>query len=377
MSSGRASGPEADRFVRWALQERVKELTCLYGISRLAAETEAPLAETLQGIVELLPPAWQFPDVAAARLTLDDQVHTTDGFVESEIQQVSPIVIGGETRGSIEVVYGSGRDEIGERPFLAEERHLLDSVAREISLIVHRKEAEAERLRMADQLLHADRLATIGQLAAGVAHEINEPLGGILGFAQLALKCPGLPSPAEEDLKKVVGATLHAREIVRKLLLFARQMPPRKSLVRLDDVVREGLTFLEPRCATAGIEIVRDLAPGLPGIVADSSQIQQVLVNLVVNAIQAMPMGGRLMVKTSAVPPDVCLTVEDTGTGMSESVLRQIFTPFFTTKDVGHGTGLGLPVVHGIVTSHGGRIQVSSRLGAGSRFEVFLPVAAA
>jgi signal transduction histidine kinase len=111
--------------------------------------------------------------------------------------------------------------------------------------------------------------------------------------------------------------------------------------------------------------------------VADASQLQQVLVNLVVNAIQAMPMGGRLTLRTAAAPPDLCLTVEDTGVGMSESVLGRIFTPFFTTKEVGQGTGLGLPVVHGIVTSHGGRIRVSSRPGAGSRFEIYLPVAAA
>jgi signal transduction histidine kinase len=123
-----------------------------------------------------------------------------------------------------------------------------------------------------------------------------------------------------------------------------------------------------------GIELVRDLAPDLPEVHADPSQINQVLVNLVINALQAMPSGGRLTLRTVHHPDQVSLIVEDTGMGMDEEVLKKIFTPFFTTKDVGQGTGLGLPVVHGIVTSHGGSIQVESQVNRGTRFEIQLPV---
>ena len=249
------------------------------------------------------------------------------------------------------------------------------AVARQIALVVERREAAEDRSRLQDQLRHADRLATIGQLSAGVAHELNEPLGNILAFAQLAGKEPGVPDQVARDLEKIVTTSLHAREIIKKLMLFARQMPPRKTRVSLNAVIEEGLYFLESRCAKEGVAIERRLATGLPEIVADPSQLNQVLVNLVVNAIQAMREGGTLTIATRRSGSDVVLMVEDTGTGMDHEVLGKIFTPFFTTKDIHEGTGLGLPVVHGIVSSHGGTIGVDSTPGQGTRFEIRLPVA--
>ena len=222
--------------------------------------------------------------------------------------------------------------------------------------------------------MHADRLATVGQLAAGIAHELNEPLANVLGFAQLAQKCPGLPQQVSHDLERIVNIALYAREIIRKLLLYARQVPSRRTRVDLNLVVEDGLYFLQSRCAKAGIELARSLSPDLPGIVGDPAQLKQVLVNLVVNAMQAMPEGGKLKVETRAANAQVWFNVEDTGIGMSEELTKQIFVPFFTTKEVGQGTGLGLPVVHGIVTSHGGSIKLESRAGHGTRFEVQLPV---
>jgi signal transduction histidine kinase len=217
-------------------------------------------------------------------------------------------------------------------------------------------------------------LATIGQLSAGIAHGLNEPLGNILGFAELAKQASGLPQQAEQDLQKIVKASLYAREIIRKLMLFARQMPQQNSHVDLNQIVAEALSFFEARFAKERIKLVRALAADLPAIVADASQLTQVLVNLVVNAIQAMPTGGTLTVKTFADASHVALIVKDTGIGMSEEVMKQIFVPFFTTKEVGQGTGLGLPVVHGIVNSHGGSIQVQSKVGQGARFEIRLPI---
>jgi signal transduction histidine kinase len=170
---------------------------------------------------------------------------------------------------------------------------------------------------------------------------------------------------------------LYAREIIKKLLMFARQMPPEKTLVNVNQVVQEALSLLDARCATAGVEVECALDPKLPLIPADPAQINQVIVNLVVNALQAMPGGGTLRLWTEAAGDSVGLYVEDSGTGMSPDVLQKVFVPFFTTKDVGQGTGLGLPVVHGIVTSHEGTIQVHSEVGIGTRFEIRLPVAPA
>jgi two-component system NtrC family sensor kinase len=365
------------RSAQVGLRERIKELTCLYGIAQLVEKPGISLEEILQGIVKLLPPAWLHPEIASARIVLDGRQYSTPSFRERRQKQMADIVISGEQRGVVEVVYARRMPELDEGPFLREERSLIDTVAREVAVVIERRQAEEERLRLQDQLRHADRLATIGELAAGVAHELNEPLGNILGFVQLAEKCPGLPQPAREDMKKAVISSLHAREVVKKLMLFARRMPPQKTQVNLNKLVEEGLYFLESRCAKEGIELKRLLSPDLPEITADSGQLTQVLVNLVVNAIQAMPKGGRLTVQTLAGKGYVSLIVEDTGVGMSEEVMKKIFTPFFTTKEVTQGTGLGLPVVSGIVTSHGGSIKVDSQLGHGSRFEVKLPMTGA
>jgi signal transduction histidine kinase len=272
------------------------------------------------------------------------------------------------------VVYGEEKPELEEGPFYKEERNLIDTVAKEVGIIIKRREAEEDQLRLQEQLRHADRLATIGQLAAGVAHELNEPLGNILGFAQLARKCPGLPNQAEQDIEKILSSSLNAREVIKKMLVFARQISPQKKEVHLNQVVEEGLSFFESRCAREGIEMIPSLHPDLPVISVDPVQLNQVVVNLVLNALQAMPRGGRLTVKTLMSGDHIFLIIEDTGIGMSKEVLKRIFTPFFTTKDVGQGTGLGLPVVHGIITSHGGSIHVESKVGGGTRFEIQLPV---
>ena len=363
----------ANRQAQWALRERVKELTCLYELGHIAQLRGIPLKEILQRIVHLLPAAWQFPEIARARITLDGEHYNTADFRQGYHRQTAELLIQGSVRGSIEVVYSEDRLEFAEGPFLPEERSLLDTIAREVALIVERRQSEEGQLKLQAQLRHADRLATIGQLAAGVAHELNEPLGNILGFAQLVQKTPGLHKATAADIDKIVKASLHAREVVHKLLLFSRQKAPVKTQVSLNRVVQEGLYFLESRCARAGIQVCSKLAPDLPEIDADASQLHQVLVNLVVNGIQAMPEGGTLAIETVSDPDFVSLTVSDTGCGMTEDVKERLFTPFFTTKDVDQGTGLGLAVVHGIVTAHRGTILVESAPGQGARFEVRLP----
>jgi two-component system NtrC family sensor kinase len=361
----------------WALRERVKELTCLYGIARVTQPPGISMAEALQAIVELLPPAWQYPEIACARIVFDEQTYTTPGFRPGVHDQAADIMLSGKRRGLVEVVYTQEVPVSSEPPFLEEERSLINMVAREIAILIERCEAEEYKAKLEDQLRHADRLATIGQLAAGVAHEINEPLANILGFAQLARKAPELPNQVAGDLEKIVKNCLFAREIIHELLTFARQMTPEMTRVKLNQVVTGGLYFLESRCAKAGIEVVRKLDPELPEISADSSQLQQVIVNLVVNAVQAMPNGGKLTIETHNGGNYVSLIVRDTGGGMSEAVKKNLFTPFFTTKDVDQGTGLGLAVVHGIVSSHGGTIRVTSKVGQGTCFEIQLPVNAA
>lgn len=356
------------------MRERIKELTCLYGIAQIARQPDKSLGGILQRIVELLPSAWQYPEITSARIMLDGVSYATAGFCQGPRKQTADIVVSGVSRGVVEVVYVEDKPGFGEDPFLKEERNLIEEVARQVALIIEHRQAEEDKLRLNTQLRHANRLATIGVLVAGVAHELNEPLGNILGFAQLAKKCSGVPASAKQDIGKIEAASLHAREIIQKLLVFARQTPPKKTQVNLNQVVEDGLYFFEARCVKEGVEFVRKLSSDLPEITADPAQLNQLLVNLVINALQAIQGQGKITVQTQSSDRQVRLIVEDTGTGMTDEVLEQIFIPFFTTKDVGQGTGLGLPVVHGIVTAHNGSINVESKVGRGTRFEIRLPI---
>lgn len=357
-----------------ALRERVKELTCLYGIARAVERHGTSLDDILESTVKLIPPAWQYPEITQGRITLDGCSYTTPGFKASPYRQTTDILVKGKKRGSIEVVYTQRKQNIDEGPFLEEERHLINNIARELALIIERKQHQLAEQKLQAQLLHADRLATIGQLASGVAHELNEPLANILGFAQLAEKYPEIAEQTRHDIRKIEKASLHAREIVKKLLIFSRQMPTRKEQTNLNELIKEGLYFLESRCIKEGIELDYSFVQDLPEIIIDPSQLRQVVVNLGVNAIQAMPQGGKLHIKTQAYNDHISIMMEDTGVGMSPEVLKQIFLPFFTTKDVGEGTGLGLSVVHGIVSSHGGSVKVDSTPGIGTTFEIQLPL---
>ena len=385
MSSGSGEQRPGDAVQPWPddlqdlslhmLRERVKELTCLYAIARIAGEPGLDLGGILERIAQLLPPAWQYPEIASGCIILDDREYLSDGFGGSGSRQTAPILVNGERRGQVEVIYREARPEADEGPFLAEERSLIDAVAGQVGLIIERKLAGEERAQLTEQLRHADRLATIGQLAAGVAHELNEPLAGILGFSQLARKASGLPESVAGDLDKIVKASLHAREVVKKLMLFARQSPQQRSEADLNRLVEEGLYIVESHCFKAGVELVLELAGGLPRLVVDKGQLHQVLINLVVNAVQAMPNGGRLVIRTAVEGDWALLAVADAGRGMDEETRKRMFVPFFTTKDVNEGTGLGLAVVHGIVSAHGGEIRVESEAGQGTTVEIRLPIA--
>ncbi|MFC2156236.1 ATP-binding protein [Acidobacteriota bacterium] len=355
------------------LRERVKELTCLYGIAKIVEQRSLSRSEILQKITMLLPPAWLYPAIASSRITLDDQIYQTPNYQDGIQKQTANIIVGGLHSGFVEVTYSEEQPELDEGPFLKEERNLIDTVAREVALIIERTQVDEDKERLQSQLRHADRLATIGQLSAGVAHELNEPIGSVLGFAQLLHKDSGLSSQAKKDIEKITRASLHAREVIKKLMLFARQMPPQKTQVNLNQIVKDGLYFLESRCAKEGIKVVCQLSPSLPDVTADQSQMTQVLVNTAVNAIQAMSYGGKLTIKTLTEDKIVALFIEDTGVGMEKNITDQIFQPFFTTKDVGVGTGLGLSVVYGIVTSHGGSIEVDSKVSCGTKIKIKLP----
>lgn len=358
---------------RTHLMERNKELYCLYEISLLMSDMDLELDDVLERVVGMLPSAFRNPAWTGVRLQFDRQVWKTPDYVETEAVLKEPLVVNREKRGSLTVSVDNGFSSDAETEFSEGERGLFATVVQQVAIVIAKKETRQAKLELERQLRQADRLAKIGQFSAGVAHEINEPLANILGFAELASQAPDLPEQVAADLGAIVESSLHAREIIRKLMFFGRQLPPQLVELDVNETVDQAIRITESEAKHRRVEVVRDFDTSLPHIMADPQHIKQVVVNLVANAIQAIDELGMVRVSTTGNDGDVYIIVEDDGPGMTPEVLKQIFTPFYTTKDVDQGTGLGLAVVHGIVKSHGGFIQVESAPGEGTRFEVALP----
>jgi two-component system NtrC family sensor kinase len=239
-----------------------------------------------------------------------------------------------------------------------------------------RDELLKQRTRL--QLTRSERLASVGRLAAGVAHEINNPLTGVLTFSHMLLKEAPPHSQQKEDLETIIEATTRCRDIVRGLLNFSRRNEPQKRLSNLNDVIHEALALTRNQAHLHRVAIQEEIDPALPAIVLDPYQIQEVAVNVILNAVDAMPDGGTLTVRTRAVEDGgrrwAELQVIDTGSGISREDLERVFDPFFTTKPPGKGTGLGLAISYGIVTEHGGEINLASEVHRGTTATLRLPI---
>jgi len=236
------------------------------------------------------------------------------------------------------------------------------------------EKAYRELQQLQDQLIQAEKMASLGKLAAGVAHEINNPLTGILTFAHLLLKKTPEDDPQREDLEVIVTEATRCKRIVQGLLDFARQRDPEKSLADINKIIEDSLSLVENQASFQNIEIIKELDSDLPKIMVDVNQIQQVFMNIILNAAEAMPDGGYLTISTQVVDRSIEIKFIDTGCGIPQENIGRLFDPFFTTKEPGKGTGLGLAVSHGIVTRHQGRIEVESQVGKGTTFTVKLPI---
>ena len=242
-----------------------------------------------------------------------------------------------------------------------------------------------EKIKMEDELhnkemrlLQAEKMASLGSLAAGVAHEINNPLGGILIYANLLREeFEANNDPRVEDLKRIVEEAIRCREIVRSLLEFGRQTESQFEQLDINQAINDGLFFLENQALFHNIKIVKHLASSLPLIQGNPNQLKQVFMNMMVNAAEAMSEGGGSLTITTGInsdPSSIFITFQDTGIGIEPAIQSKIFDPFFTTKEVGKGTGLGLSTSYGIIQSHHGNIQVKSEAGEGATFTISLPV---
>jgi len=285
----------------------------------------------------------------------------------------------GELSHTVEV---SSRDELGA---LAESFNLMTARLREANAklidwgttLEKKVEERTRELReIQDHLVQSEKLASIGKLAAGVAHEINNPLGGILIYSHLILEDTPPNRPHHENLKKIVKETTRCRDIVKGLLDFARPKEPEMAPTDIVDVLEKCLAFTERQALFQNIRVEKDFAPDLPRLVGDASQLQQVFMNLILNAAEAMNGQGTLILRAAldAGRAELVVDIADTGHGIREEDKARLFEPFFTTKEVGKGTGLGLAISYGIVRKHLGSIEVQSEAGRGSVFTIRLPL---
>jgi two-component system, NtrC family, sensor kinase len=231
-----------------------------------------------------------------------------------------------------------------------------------------------EKVRLEEQLRESEKLSSIGLFAAGVAHEVNTPLAGISSYAQMLLKEAADGSAQQELLKKIELQSFRASSIVNNLLNFARVNDAEQAPVNVNSLMLETLSLLEHQLKKSGVDLCLELDPSLPSTLGNTGRLQQVFMNLFLNAKDAMPEGGQLMIRSYQSDSSLIVQVHDTGQGISSQDLKRIYDPFFTTKGVGKGTGLGLSVSYGIIQEHSGRISVESEPGKGTTFTLQLPL---
>ncbi len=232
-----------------------------------------------------------------------------------------------------------------------------------------------QRKRMEEQLAQADKLASIGELSSGVAHEINNPLGVMLGYTQLLLRGEKKSSERYADLKTIEKHVRSCKTIVEDLLSFSRKSETEKEMLDIHQIIDDVITFVQHHSNIGHISLEKDYNPDVKQLLIDEKKIKQVLINLVVNAIHAVGKNGQIWISTdlSEHTGDLMVKVRDDGHGIEKKHLKNIFDPFFTTKPTGEGTGLGLSVSYGIIKNHGGHIYVDSKTGVGTTFTVTLP----
>ncbi len=246
----------------------------------------------------------------------------------------------------------------------------------QIQDITERRQAEEERRALEQKAHLASRLTSVGMMASGIAHEINNPLTGVIGFSQLLMQ-KDLPQDIKEDVEIINDGAKRVGSIVKRLLTFARQQMLERAYVNINEVVMTTLDLRIYEMETSGIKVTTELDPNLPGTIADSSQLQQAFLNIIINAEAAVKEArdkGHLGVKTEKIDDSIRVSFKDNGPGIAKGDLERIFDPFFTTRQVGEGTGLGLSICHGIVSEHGGRIYAESKLGKGATIFVELPI---
>jgi PAS domain S-box-containing protein len=360
------------------LKERNKKITCLYSVGEVIRE-QAVETDVFRSVAQLVRPASAFPEITRARIIFDEQVYEELAVKTTPWTFSAPIIVGGRSRGRLELVYRESVETTIPAKLLREDCAMIEAIARTLGEAVERREAEA-------QVIQASKLASIGELAAGVGHEINNPINGVMNCADILLKNMSTDSPDRQFAELIRSEAERVATIVRNLLTFSRQQHEQYSSSSIHYVVDTVLSLSAKKIEKSFIELTVSIPEDLPRIRCRPEQLQQVLMNLIINAIHALDerypeqaTGKKklsIAVETTTIRQVeyLVMTVKDLGMGMSESTRLRMFDPFYTTKGRDKGTGLGLSVSDGIVKDHGGFFDVSSELNAFTTFKVYLPV---
>lgn len=366
---------ETNRLLR-ALSDRNRKLACLYAVSE-SLHAREPGTESLVHVARLVKKASVHPEITKVQIRLDGVVHASDGTGDCTQCIGIDLEASGRKRGALEVCHVNPGNEHNES-LTSQDRELAEAVARQLVDFLERRDAE-------DRLIQASKLASIGELAAGVSHEICNPVNGIINCADLLLQESPEDSEGRVYLELIRREADRIAHIARNVLRFSRRDLERHSRVGMRALVDEVLGIIGKRIERSGIRLQIDVPDGIPPLLCHKEEMLQVLLNLMVNSVHALDErypagdpGKQMSVSARQGTQDgralIRLTVEDRGAGIAPSHLDRLFDPFFTTKERDKGTGLGLSIVDGIVKSHGGAISVESERGAFARFQVDLPL---
>ncbi|KAA2219006.1 sensor histidine kinase [Maribacter flavus] len=353
------------------LKERVKELTCLYEVTSIIVNSDYDQLETsLEAILYCLKRGWQFDDDAEAHLVADNYEVQTEDFDLDRVILTSDIKIFNKVDGRITVGYPKKKYDLED--FLIEEQTLLDNISLAVGNLFERKQIRDNEVATRRQMERTDRLHILGEITAGIAHELNTPLANILGFAEL-LQEKVKNEENVRDLQKIMDNAIFCREIVKKLMFFACEMPQEMSVVELIPSVENVLKLLRPQLRAKNIKLVKDFDETEFELKADTVQLTQVLFNLIMNAAYYSPQGGNIRIIITEKGQHIRLQISDEGAGIDPEIAEKVFEPFFTTKPIGNGSGLGLSVVHGIISGHRGTITHAPNNPKGTVFTIDFP----
>lgn len=352
------------------LKERIKELTCLYDLLAVM-QKEPPFEEALSEFTTIIQAAFLYSEAATVELKLESHHFFSNHLASETVYIQNELIAFKETIGVIRIHYPA--TEYDKTAFIPEELQLLNKVAAEISAFCEKKIARDRNALFEKNAAHLDRLSILGEITAGIAHELNTPIGNILGFAELIQK-QDCDTQVVNDVSKIIKSAVYSREIVKKLMFFSCDMPQNIECVNVRTVFLQVLTLLGPNFKKANVvpELVIDNDDLEAWI--DSVQLTQVLFNILINSIFAAPENSTISIAVTSDEDNFYFDIADEGKGIPDEVKRKIFEPFFTTKPLGEGTGLGLSVVHGIIKSHAGSITAKDNIPCGAVLSVRLPL---